>query len=75
MSSTVLIFISVNTSASGIFGVIKSTFLINSFFKILIAFSSISLAPPFAIITGSRIIFLTLIFSKAFKTFLMTSVE
>ena len=40
---------------------LKITFLINLFFNILIAFSLINFAPPLATITGSKIIFLTLI--------------
>ena len=47
----------VKISASGIFGVINDTFLSNFFFITFIAWSVINLEPPFAIITGSKIIF------------------
>ena len=65
----------VKTSASGIFGVIKDTFFINLFFKILIALLSINLAPLLAIITGSKIIFEILILFNALITELITFEE
>ena len=50
-----LILIAVSISVSGMFGVIKSTFLISFFFKNKTALSSISLVPLLATITGSNI--------------------
>ena len=75
MSSTEEILVFVKISASGIFGVIKLTFFISFDFKILIERLSINLVPPLATITGSKIIFFTLILFKDFNTALITSTE
>ena len=75
ISFTEEIFIFVKISASGMFGVIKLTSFINLDFKILIERLLISLAPPLAAITGSKIIFFTFIFLKDFNTALITSTE
>ena len=71
----VVIFKPVNTSASGMLGVIKLTLDKNLFFKIFIALSSINFFPPFATITGSSIIFLALIFLSDFITDFITLSE
>ena len=64
MSSLFLILTPVKYSASGILGVIRETLLISFSLIILIALLSINLVPSFATITGSNIIFLTLICFK-----------
>ena len=62
-------------SASGIFGVIKNTLLINFDLSDLIAFSFINLVPPFATITGSSTIFFTRILLIDLTTASITFVE
>ena len=54
----------VKISASGMFGVTISHKGNNNFFIYIIEFLLISLAPPVAIITGSRTIFFILYFFK-----------
>ena len=54
----------VNTSASGILGVTKVHRGISNFFRYFIELLPINLAPPLAIITGSRTIFFNLCFFK-----------
>ena len=75
ISSIQSIFVLVKISASGIFGVIKKTFLINLCLIAFIAFVSISLVPPLATITGSKIILETFIFFNELITALMTFTE
>ena len=75
VSSKVLIFIPLKTSASGIFGVIKKVCFISFDFKVFIAELLIKFAPPFATITGSKIIFFIFNFFRDFITESITLVE
>ena len=72
ISSLVEILTFVKISASGILGVIKFTLLINFFLSKSIALLSINFVPPFAIITGSKIIFLVFKFFRELITSLTT---